>query len=88
MAKARKVKAGKSRRTPRKVLHKNGSLWATGFMNGDVMDGPWKWFRKDGTLMRSGSFDNGIQVGDWVTHDKNRRVVKVTRMTGTPTQHT
>jgi hypothetical protein len=42
---------------------------------------PAKVLRKDGTLMRSGSFDNGVQVGDWVTHDKDGRVVKVTRMT-------
>jgi antitoxin component YwqK of YwqJK toxin-antitoxin module len=51
-------------------------------MKGETMDGPWKWFRKDGTLMRSGSFDKGVQVGDWVTHDKNGRVVKITRMSG------
>ncbi|MEO8307124.1 MAG: hypothetical protein ABI616_03670 [Pseudomonadota bacterium] len=74
----------KAKRTPRKVLHKDGSLWAKGYMKGEVMDGPWKWFRKDGTLMRSGGFDNGVQIGDWATHDKNGVVVKVTRMTSKP----
>jgi antitoxin component YwqK of YwqJK toxin-antitoxin module len=74
------AKAKRSRRTPHKVLHKDGSLWAMGYMKGEVMDGPWKWFRKDGTLMRSGSFDSGAQVGDWATHDKDGRVVKITPM--------
>ena len=75
-----KAKVKQPRRNPTRLLHKDGSLWARGYMKGDAMDGPWKWYRKDGTLMRSGSFDNGVQVGDWVTHDKDGRVVKVTRM--------
>ena len=75
MAKASKAKVPKSRRTPHKLLHKDGSLWAQGFMKGESMDGSWKWFRKDGTLMRSGSFNNGVQIGDWVTHDESGRIV-------------
>jgi antitoxin component YwqK of YwqJK toxin-antitoxin module len=72
----------KAKRTPHTLRHKDGSLWARGYMNGDAMDGPWKWFRKDGTLMRSGAFANGVQVGEWVTHDKGGRIVKVTLMPG------
>ena len=83
MAIAKKTRAPRSRRAPHKLFHKDGSLWATGYMKGETMDGPWKWFRKDGTLMRSGAFANGVQVGDWVTHDKRGNVVKVTRMKGT-----
>jgi antitoxin component YwqK of YwqJK toxin-antitoxin module len=69
----------KTKRTSRTVLHKDGSLWARGFMKGDLMDGPWKWYRKDGSLMRAGSFENEVQVGEWVTYAKDGRIVKVTR---------
>jgi antitoxin component YwqK of YwqJK toxin-antitoxin module len=72
----------RAKRTPHTGRHKDGSLWAKGYMKGDVMDGPWKWFRKDGTVMRSGAFDNGVQVGEWVTYDGKGSIVKVTRMTG------
>jgi hypothetical protein len=41
-----------SKRTPRTERHKDGSLWAKGCMKGDVMDGPWKWFRKDGNIVK------------------------------------
>jgi antitoxin component YwqK of YwqJK toxin-antitoxin module len=75
-----------AKRTPHTLRHKDGSLWAKGYMKGEVMDGPWKWFRKDGTLMRSGSFDNGVQVGEWMTHDKNGNIVKVTHMKGSPSK--
>ena len=67
-------------RKPYTGRHKDGSLWAKGYMKGDVMDGPWKWFRKDGTIMRSGRFENGTQVGDWVTYDQAGKVYKITRM--------
>ncbi len=60
--------------------HKDGSVWATGLLDGDVMTGYWEWFRKDGSRMRSGHFDNGVQVGDWTTYARDGRVVKVTRM--------
>lgn len=72
----------KARRTPHTLRHKDGSVWARGYMNGDAMDGPWKWFRKDGSLMRSGAFENGVQVGEWVTYDGSGSIVKVTRMSG------
>jgi antitoxin component YwqK of YwqJK toxin-antitoxin module len=62
------------------LFHKDGSLWARGFMRGDVMHGPWEWLRKDGSKMRSGRFDNGAQVGAWTTYDKSGRIVKVTVM--------
>lgn len=65
-----------------KHYHKDGTLWATGFLKGDVMEGHWVWFRKDGSKMRSGAFKEGEQVGEWTTYDKNGRVVKVTRKGG------
>ena len=75
-----KAKAKAIRRTPYTGRHKDGSLWAKGYMSADVMDGPWKWFRKDETLMRSGSFDRGRQCGEWVTYAQDGRIVKITRM--------
>ncbi len=58
--------------------HKDGSIWAIGFMNDDKIDGYWEWFRKDGAKMRSGYFKMGKQVGEWTTYDKKGNVVKVT----------
>lgn len=58
--------------------HKDGSIWAKGFLADDKMDGRWAWFRKDGTKMRSGSFTKGKQTGKWTTYDKNGKVYKVT----------
>jgi hypothetical protein len=43
--------------------HKDGSIWARGEMDDEVMAGYWEWFRKDGTIMRSGYFESGEQVG-------------------------
>jgi len=60
--------------------HKDGSLWATGSMLEDKMDGYWKWFRKDGIIMRSGYFDKGNQIGKWTTYDKEGNVYKVTEI--------
>jgi antitoxin component YwqK of YwqJK toxin-antitoxin module len=60
--------------------HRDGSVWAKGQMDGEVMVGYWEWFRKDGTKMRSGHFENGEQVGEWTTYDKNGEVYKVTKM--------
>ncbi len=60
--------------------HKDGTLWAKGFMKGGKMEGYWEWFRKDGFKMRSGNFTNEKQVGEWITYDKTGRVVKVTKM--------
>ncbi len=70
-----------AKKTPRKKYtqyHKDGSLWAKGFMAGDSMEGYWEWFRKDGTIMRSGHFKSNKQAGKWTTYDKNGRVVRVT----------
>jgi antitoxin component YwqK of YwqJK toxin-antitoxin module len=58
--------------------HKDGTIWAKGFMLGSKMHGKWVWFRKDGSKMRAGSFDKGKQVGKWTTYDKNGKAVKVT----------
>ena len=58
--------------------HKDGSIWAKGFMNGSKMDGYWEWFRKDGIRMRSGYFEEGKQVGKWITYDKVGKVYKIT----------
>ena len=63
---------------PHELRHKDGSLWARGFMQGDVMTGYWEWFRKDGVRMRSGHFEHGEQVGEWTTYDKTGAVYKVT----------
>ena len=60
--------------------HRDGSVWAKGQMDGEVIVGYWEWFRKDGTKMRSGHFENGEQVGEWTTYDKNGEVYKVTKM--------
>lgn len=60
--------------------HKDGSIWAKGFMNDGVMEGYWEWFRKDGTKMRSGNFENGKQIGEWGTFDKTGKIVKKTLM--------
>ncbi len=60
--------------------HKNGSIWAKGFLDDEKMEGYWQWFRKDGTKMRAGNFKAGKQVGKWVTYDKKGKVVKVTQM--------
>ncbi|MES2953107.1 MAG: hypothetical protein V4674_00920 [Patescibacteria group bacterium] len=73
---------------PKKILrkkkhihyHKDGSVWAKGFMRGEHMEGYWEWFRKDGSKMRSGHFEKNKQVGEWSTYDKDGKVVKVTRM--------
>lgn len=58
--------------------HNDGSIWAKGVMNGEVMEGYWEWFRKDGTKMRSGYFKKDMQVGKWTTYDKKGKVYKVT----------
>ncbi len=60
--------------------HKDGSLWAKGFLDGETMVGYWEWFRKDGTKMRSGNFTKGKQTGTWITYDKKGGIVKVTKM--------
>jgi antitoxin component YwqK of YwqJK toxin-antitoxin module len=60
--------------------HKDGSVWAKGFMDHNKMVGVWVWFRKDGSKMRSGSFEDGKQVGKWTTYGKNGKTVRVTDM--------
>ncbi len=60
------------------LKHKDGSLWAKGSRDGDVMEGSWEWFRKDGTKMRTGHFTKGKQTGTWTTYDKKGNIVKVT----------
>lgn len=58
--------------------HKDGSIWAKGFIDHDVMEGYWEWFRKDGSKMRSGYFVKGKQTGEWKTYDRKEKVVKIT----------
>ena len=60
--------------------HKDGTVWAKGFIASGKMAGFWKWYRKDGTLMRTGHFENGKQVDEWITYDKKGNVVKKTTM--------
>jgi antitoxin component YwqK of YwqJK toxin-antitoxin module len=52
--------------------HKDGGVWAKGYIIDGVAAGYWEWFRKDGVRMRSGYFENGAQVGQWTTYDKGR----------------
>ena len=67
---------------PKKYIryHKDGSIWAKGWMNGATMVGAWIWYRKDGTKLRAGRFSNGKQIGEWVTYDQKGLIHKVTRM--------
>ncbi len=60
--------------------HKDGTVYARGFMAGRKMEGAWTWYRKDGSKMRTGSFKAGKQVGKWSTYDKKGKLVKVTVM--------
>lgn len=64
--------------TLHRELHKDGSLWARGWMVDGVPTGYWEWFRKDGSKLRSGTFEDGVQVGEWTTYDRDSRVHKVT----------
>jgi antitoxin component YwqK of YwqJK toxin-antitoxin module len=66
--------------TPYFQYHKDGSLWARGQKEGEVLTGYWEWFRKDGTRLRSGHFHNGAQVGEWITYDQQGNIYKVTNM--------
>lgn len=58
------------------VYHKDGSIWAKGFMENGMCEGYWEWFRKDGTKMGSGYFTNGEQTGEWITYDKEGKASK------------
>jgi antitoxin component YwqK of YwqJK toxin-antitoxin module len=58
--------------------HKDGSVWAKGYLVNGEFEGYWEWFRKDGTKMRTGYFRNGKQVGKMVTYNKKEKEVKVT----------
>ena len=60
------------------TFHRDGSIWAKGWLQGETMVGRWVWYRKDGTKMRAGSFKKGRQVGEWVTYDQQGRIVKKT----------
>ena len=60
--------------------HKDGSIWAKGYMLASKMEGHWEWFRKSGTKMRSGYFKNGKQIGKWTTYDPRGKVYKVTKI--------
>ena len=60
------------------AYHKDGSVWAKGFMENGKMEGSWKWFRKEGTIMRSGKMKANKQIGKWTTYDKKGKVVKIT----------
>ena len=63
---------------PHIEYHKDGSVWAKGFMIDGECDGYWEWFRTDGTKMRSGNFKLGKQTGEWTTYDKEGKVHKTT----------
>ena len=72
------MKATKPRKKKYTQSHKDGTLWAKGFLLNGKMEGHFVWFRKDGTKMREGYFKNEKQVGKWTTFDKAGRMVKVT----------
>ncbi len=61
-------------------FHRDGTIWARGWMLGEMQTGYWEWFRKDGTRLRSGHFVEGRQVGEWTTYDREGQVYKVTVM--------
>ena len=61
---------------PHVTYHKNGSVWAKGFMLDGEMVGYWDWFRLDGARMRSGFFIGGQQSGLWTTYAADGRIVK------------
>jgi antitoxin component YwqK of YwqJK toxin-antitoxin module len=65
-------------KTKQTKYHKDGSLWAEGYLTDGKLDGYWKWYRTDGSKMRTGYFENGKQVGEWMTYDKNGKLVKKT----------
>ena len=58
--------------------HRDGSLWAKGFLLNGKMEGYWEFYRLDGSRMGSGSFTQSQKTGDWTTYDRNGRVVRVT----------
>lgn len=62
-----------------RTFYDNGRLQSKGRMRGDLMVGPWSWWRKDGTLMRTGEFTKGEQSGVWCTWDRDGCLVKETR---------
>jgi antitoxin component YwqK of YwqJK toxin-antitoxin module len=72
------AKTSSPKSSPRRVYHKDGSLWAKGPMKAGKMHGYWEWFRKDGSIMRSGHLDRDQQCGEWTTYDAKGRIVKVT----------
>jgi antitoxin component YwqK of YwqJK toxin-antitoxin module len=74
------VPAKRSRAKAHVHYHRDGTVWAKGWMADGVMTGYWEWFRKDGTLMRTGYFADGEQVGEWTTYDRAGKAVKVTTM--------
>ena len=61
--------------------HKDGSIWARGYMVNGKCEGSWVWFRKNGTKMRSGNFLHGREVGEWITYDKKGKALKTTQIT-------
>ena len=58
--------------------HRDGTVWAKGWMRDGTPVGYWEWFRKDGTKLRSGTFEDGQQAGEWTTYDRSGEVYKVT----------
>jgi len=72
--------AAKQQTTEHLQYHKDGTLWAKGWMMDGVPTGYWEWFRRDGTKLRSGHFERGAQVGEWTTYDKTGTVYKVTQI--------
>jgi len=63
--------------------HKDGSIWAKGFMDDGVMEGYWEWFRKparpaggDGTKMRSGYFAEASKSVSGLFMTKKVRSIK------------
>lgn len=59
--------------------HRDGTVWAKGWLLSDKAFGYWEWFRKSGTKLRSGYFHDGKQVGEWVTYDAKGNVYKITQ---------
>lgn len=82
---------GEGHPEPIEWFHRDGTLWARGFLLDGEQHADWEWFRTDGSRMRSGAFDRGSQIGVWTSYDRDGRVVKRTPFpgpAGSATDHT
>lgn len=53
---------------------KSGKMKAQGRLEGDLMQGEWKFYRETGQLWQIGHFIDGKKDGNWMRYDKNDRI--------------